>query len=196
MHSFLSVLAVVVLAGCPGPGEGGGNDPAELPGSWREVPDPSGENEETLELRADGTYTRDSGGLETGTYTADRETLTLTDDTGRIDEFPYAVEGDQLLAIAMSRSGAGTGAFIGAWHADGTEDGEPQSIDLDLRADGSATFEFPVEGSTMTLEGTWVDQTTSITASFVFDFDGQPIPVEFQLHALRGHLGAPLFDRQ
>jgi hypothetical protein len=194
-HHFVTVLAAVALAGCPDPGTGGGNDPAELVGSWQEVVQDPSETPETLELRADGTYTLDTGDLETGTYVANAQTLTLTSSDGLVDEFPYVVEGDQLIPIALRRETAGAG-FVGDWHAEGLEDGEPQSIDLSIRADMTATMEFPTDEGFDQLDGTWRDDTGILVASFVFDFEGQQIPIELRLHSVRGELGAPLYVRQ
>jgi hypothetical protein len=193
-HFVLGVLAAIALTGCPDPGEGGGgNDPSALVGSWTQVTEP-GEDGETIELRADNTYSLDGPeGSESGTFDADSRTLTLTSDTGSVSEMPYIVEGDEMLGIGLKRDAATAGAgFIGDWHADGIEDGDTVSIDLSVRADGTVEIEVPDDGGTLVLTGTWTEDAGALVTAVTLGGQGS---LEIKWHTLRDALGAPLYAR-
>lgn len=183
-------IAAVALAGCPDMEGSGGSNPALLTGTWEvNVTDP--EDADIVTFNSDGTYVLENDGeITQGTFRADASTLTLTESNGDIGEYPYVVDGDQLLLIGLRRVLTGTD-FVGDWHADGFEDNLEQSIDLSIRADTTMRFAFNGTEGSLVFEGTWREDAGELVTEFLFD----GLPVELEWASVRGAIGFPLYER-
>jgi len=163
----LAFLGVCVLTGCPGPD--GGSDPDDLVGTWRQVPGPNDDvsDLETLTIAADGTYSRtDPGGLlDSGTYDADSERVTIhasaNGEDHTIDQ-GYLIAGDQLAVGTLLPDGDVDG-MVGAWHGEIHQDAESIAVDLELRADNTATYHADTtEDGIIDFTGTWTASNSDV----------------------------------
>jgi hypothetical protein len=188
----LALLGLVLsLAACPGPGEGG----TSLVGTWEELPSPTSEGDVpgVATFRDDGTFEIDEDGeLQTGTFEETADTLILTNDTGTVEELPYAIDGQRFTPIGLRHlSGAG---FAGEWLAEGLSDGEPTAMQLVLGEDSRFTLDI---GDQDTLTGSWrEDAGELITTLEVIDNDGQVLTFELPWHSIDGTVSVIAYERR
>ncbi|MEO8700182.1 MAG: hypothetical protein ABI867_09065 [Kofleriaceae bacterium] len=178
---------MALLAGCPSDGDDG-NDPAQLAGEWSAV----GDEDISLTLGDDGSYTIvDDNGPETGTFSADATTLTITGPTS-VTQVGYAVRGDSLLLNALSPVGSADG-LVAKWHGEVTQGADEQTIDLDLKADHTLVLDIDsTEDGPLHATGTWVETGDELITTL----DVQGTSVDISFHTLDDiAIGNPLFER-
>jgi hypothetical protein len=171
---YLGFATVWFLTGCPG--DDGGSDPADLVGTWREIQgandDPS--DRETLTINADGTYSRAdvSGPRDTGTYDADSDRVMIQASFNGEDhtfDQGYLIAGDQLAVGTLSPEGDVDG-LVGVWHGEIHQDGESIVVDVDLRADGTATYHATsTEEGPIDFTGTWAASGVDVIITWPID---------------------------
>jgi hypothetical protein len=171
---YLGFSTLLFATGCPG--GGGGSDPEDLVGTWHQVagPNDTADELETLAIAANGTYTRSdaSGLLDTGTYDADSERVTIhataNGEEHEIDQ-GYLIDGDQLGVGALFPDGDVDGV-VGAWHGELTQDAESIVVDVELSADGSAEYHaVSTAQGQVDFTGTWAVTGTDVGISVAVD---------------------------
>ena len=176
------VLSAIALTGCPDTHPDPLPNEEALIGSWEEVlQELDDDPPEQITFRADGTFEQIDEDIRTGTYTADATTLFMTTDTGSEQEVPYAIQGNRMTPIAFRRA-TPAASFTGTWRAEGTDDGEPVVMSLELGADDSMRLSI---GTDILMSGTWRDDGGSlITTMEIPDDSGQIIPVDLPWHSV------------
>jgi hypothetical protein len=203
IRQCIVLSSAVVLAACGG--DAGDNDPGQLVGTWRALP--SGLNEgEPVESRdqmvigADGSVQFIEAGdpPETGTYTADGRDITITagEETIRMQ---YVVTADRFMFGALTPDGDVDG-IVGTWAGDARRNTEDISLVVDVRADGTVTYERdssdPSGEGDETLEGTWRQDPLDFVMTFEIPSEGGSFTVNLHFMELPGRaIGGPLFER-
>jgi hypothetical protein len=190
MQHLTLVVAALALTGCPGPGEGG----SSLIGTWDELPAPtSNDPPGSATFRADGTFDIVDDEPRTGTFVESDGVLIVTSDTGEIEELPYAVDGDLFTPIGLRHVGGGVG-FAGEWRADGTNNGQPTSMQLVLASDN--TFQLTV-GDTDSFSGIWRDNGGDlITTLQMPDSNGHTLSVDLPWHSIDDAVSLLAYERR
>ncbi len=138
MRTRLAVVAALSLAAC--------TDPPSIVGDWTEVlaaDDPGPRT--TVTFRADGTYQGYDTARFSGTYTLDaaENLIVITHDlpqggTSWGDLHSYAVTDTMLMLDAARPLDAADGP-VATWRVEWTVDGDRTVLQLQVRADGSAS---------------------------------------------------------
>jgi len=202
MRHLISIAICCALYAC---GDGAGaSDPADLVGTWRELPS-SFDSDTPVDMRTlitladDGTYAideRDGGTDEMASYTANGDTLTLTGtENGKTTTFiqNYLVTGDRFMLGALFPQGSIDGV-VGTWRGSVTFNDDKITLTLDLHADN--TVHSDIHGGKATdnrvQDGTWKFEGDDVVASFV---DGNTT-TNVHMQQLEGRaLGGPLYER-
>jgi hypothetical protein len=201
--SFVLVLSsAAALAACGS--DGAGNDPDQLIGTWRELP--NGINaEDPIESRDRMVFTADgsvqiieSDGPEVGTYTADDRDVTLSsgEDTYRVQ---YVVTEDRFMFGALTPDGDVDG-LVGTWAGDARLNDVDISLVAELRADGTVTYERdssdPSGAGDEVLEGTWRQDPLDLVMTFEIPSENGTFTANLHFQELPGRaIGGPLFER-
>jgi hypothetical protein len=144
-----------------------------LVGVWRQqqAPEDDPADLQTVTFNADLTFTRQRAGdpgVQSGTYLVSGTQLTLNATFGGETEVlvgGFAVVDDELVLNAVLPTTAPTG-LIGTWHGDFAIDADTQTLDLDVRADGTIHY---VETRGTTVDdrtGTWQDVDGELVTRF------------------------------
>ena len=135
----IGALALLGAIGATSCGGTGGEDPTNLPGTWRL----RGDIEE-ISFRADGSLTVTDGStaenVYTGTWSATTEIITLTAHNAMGGGYTgltlsYALRDSRLMLGALRPEGS-TDGVVGTWNGDS----KWGILRIEVRADGSASF--------------------------------------------------------
>lgn len=191
MKNLVLLGLVLSLAACPGPGEGG----SRLVGTWDEVLSPISDDEPSYAVfRDDGTFELDTDGeFQIGTFEETDDTLILTDDTGNVEELPYATDGTLFTPIGLRRISGGAG-FAGQWLAEATTNGESSTMELVLGDDSRFTL---VIGEQDELTGSWSeDDGELVTTLEVLDSNGQVLTSDLPWQSIDGTVSILAYERR
>ena len=198
--TVLSCAAMLAACG----GDGGGNDPDQLVGTWRAMPnglnseDPI-ETRDRMVLGADGTAQFiETDETETGTYTADDRDITITAGAETI-RMQYVVTEDRFMFGALTPDGDVDG-LVGTWAGDARRNTEDISLVVEIRADGTVTYERdssdPSGDGDELLEGTWREDPLDFVMTFEIPTESGSITANLHFQVLPDRaMGGPLFER-
>lgn len=195
------IICPALFIACSGPD--GGSDPADLIGTWRQVPSTFDGNvpvemRAVLTLGKDGSYVlvqHDGGDNKTAMYTADGTSITVSGNasgTTFTQVEPYVATSDQLMLGALTPDGSIDGV-VGIWGAAAKTNDDVITVSLELRQDNTAHYVHDeTTGDSETDDGTWAFDQSDV----VFTFKVMTTTVSLHLQQLPGlALGGPLFER-
>ncbi len=197
-------IAICSLFACGDSPSSGGSDPADLVGTWREIPssfdgDTPIDQRSRITLGDDGSYRVEEpshNSDESGTFVANSDTITLTGtEDGKTSKFVdnYVVTGDRFLLGALFPQGTVDGV-VGTWKGNVTLDTDTITLTLDLHADNTAHYDRkgskPADNDVR--DGTWKFEGDDVVTSFV----NGGTTVNIHMQQLDGRaLGGPLYER-
>jgi hypothetical protein len=167
LHAFFTVVVASGLAAC---GSGGG----DVVGAWGNG-DP--DDPYVIEFRDDGTYeATEEDEIETGTWEADGDDLTLiSDEDGDSYRAPYVVDGELLMVAAALPDGDVDGV-VGTWRADIRQTEDALAIEtavafvIDADGTGGLSYDSSDDERDQAYEGTWVLGAGDLAFTFEAEF--------------------------